>query len=324
MKWREFVVRIAHRHLVRHPRWQGRAVSPLLRVIGNHRLLAFEKLLGLEYALRRLLGQPLSIRQWDRMTFNDKVTFRRLIVHDPLMQTFSDKLAMRTYVTSRLGEESVPKLLKVDDYVSAFVELPGPYVLKPNHGSGMVTVVGEGQFLSSKQQLEAESWLNVDYCWEEREWGYVGARQLLLAEEFLHGEDTSEPPPDYKLFTFEGKVEIVQVSMDRFAEFHWELRRPDWSLVFDSRASNRNHQPSRSVPPVHLDSMLETASTLGRGIDFVRVDMFDVDGGVLIGELTTYPWGGNLKFRLKGLDRLLGQCWNSTPSGMDSTSADSN
>jgi hypothetical protein len=278
-------------------------------------MLTFEKELRLEYILRRLLGQPLSIRRWDRMTFNDKVTFRRLIIRTPLMQTFSDKLAMRDYVTSRLGEKSVPTLLKVDDHISAFVELRGPYVLKANHGSGMVIFVEEGRALSSKQQLEAESWLDVNYCWEEREWGYFSARPLLLAEEFLHGEDNSEPPPDFKFYSFDGKVEMIQVNLGRYTDFRWELRRADWSMLFDSRPNNRTHQQSLTAQPAHLDSMLERASGLGRGIDFVRVDMFDVDGRILVGELTPYPGAGDMKFCPKSLDRWLGQFWSGIPDG---------
>jgi hypothetical protein len=280
--------------------------------LGSRRAFSFDPLVRLEWSARRILGQPLSLRAWDRMTFNDKVAYRRLRVRDPVFRTFSDKLAMREYVATHVGPDKLPELLCVGDQPSMFAELEGPYVLKPNHGSGMVTSVDKGGVLSREQLREAESWLAIDYCWVELEWAYVGARQLLLAEEFLHViAGDPDPPPDYKFFTFDDRVEIIQVDTGRFGEHRRMLRRADWTPIVGTLGDPRSPELVDSSPPPNLDLMLRLASDLGRGLDFVRVDMYDLSDRVLVGELTPYPGAG--RFQPESLDAWLGRMWHSRP-----------
>ena len=59
--------------------------------------------------------------------------------------------------------------------------------------------------------------------------------------------------------------------------------------------------------------MLEWASDLGRGLDFVRVDLYDTGDRVLVGELTPYPAAGDERFEPQSLDAWLGRMWPSRP-----------
>jgi len=269
-------------------------------------------LLGLEWAGRRLLGQPLSPRAWERMSFNDKVTYRRLRVHDPLLRTFSDKLCMRDYVTARLGPASVPGLVAVGGDPSQFADRPGPYVLKPNHSSGMVAFVAEREVPSGEQLQEAGRWLALDYGRRYREWGYGRARRLLLAEELLRAPDGSFPPSDYKLFAFGGRVEIVEVVPGAASAHRWTLMRPDWTRAVDP--SLTAHPDAPDPPrPANLELMLGWAAELGSALEFLRVDLYDLGERVLVGELTPYPGGGNATFTPPSLDGELGRLWRAQP-----------
>ena len=246
------------------------------------------------------------------MTFSDKVAYRRLRVRDPAFQVFCDKLRMRDYVAERLGAESLPRLLDVGVLPSQFSERKGPYVLKANHGSGMVTFVGEGQVLSTDQLREAESWLAVDYGWGQLEWSYLGARRLLLAEELLGTPNGSYPPPDYKFYTFDGQVEMIEIHTQRFNDHRSMLRLPDWTLIAGKWFYERPDDPDWPRPP-NLDRMLEWASLLGRRLDFVRVDLYDVGDRVLVGELTPFPGAGDDRLQPASLDAWLGKMWRSRP-----------
>lgn len=291
------------------PRWQGSLLRPLLRLLGRRHFFSFEHASSFELLARRLLGQPLSAAHWDRMSFNDKIAYRRLCTRDPLLQTFSDKLAARDHVAQRLGAECLPRLLRVGPHADTFVDLVGPFVLKANQGSGMVLVVNGESTLSSEQLHVAQAWLDVDYCWDELEWGYSDAQRLLLAEEFLHISGEMQPPPDYKFFTFHGQVEMIEIDEDRFTDHRQALRRPDWSPI---RGTIGVFPSSRTVDmprPQNLDQMLEWASILGQDIDFIRVDLYDLGDRILVGELTPYPNGGNKKFRPGSLDAWLGKAW---------------
>ena len=167
------------------PRWQGHVVRPLLQSMSRRRVLPFDATLRFEWITRSLIGQPLSLRAWHRMTLNDKVTYRRLRVRDPSFEVFSDRLAMREFVADRLGQTALPELLEVADRAAAFAQRVGPFVIKANHGSGMVNLVQPGERLSSAELARADEWLVIDYAWDDLEWGYLDARRLLLAEEFL-------------------------------------------------------------------------------------------------------------------------------------------
>ena len=52
--------------------------------------------------------------------------------------------------------------------------------------------------------------------------------------------------------------------------------------------------------------MLGIAEVLGEDTDFVRVDLYDLGGRIVFGELTSYPYGGVDEFRPASFDRVLG------------------
>ena len=52
--------------------------------------------------------------------------------------------------------------------------------------------------------------------------------------------------------------------------------------------------------------MVTAAEILGKGIDFIRVDLYSVDGHVFFGELTHFPEAGEGVFFPQEFDRWLG------------------
>jgi len=241
------------------------------------------------------------------MTFNDKVTYRRLRDRDPRLEQFCDKLHMREYAVQRLGTDCVPELIHVGATVSDFTDLIGPFALKANHGSGWVTFVETGKSLTNTQLEEAHRWLNADFTAPTQggrgEWGYRDARRLVYAEELLPAL-----PPDYKFFMSLGQAELIQVDIDRFGDHQRALLLPDWIPIEGSLAYP---SPDTTPPrPPNLATMLEGASALAKSLEFVRVDLYDLGARVLVGELTPYPGGGLEAFCPKQLDRWLGAKWS--------------
>ena len=55
--------------------------------------------------------------------------------------------------------------------------------------------------------------------------------------------------------------------------------------------------------------MISIASRLSAGFNFVRVDLYNVDGKIYFGELTFTPTAGELKLRPESWDLKLGQKW---------------
>lgn len=284
------------------PRWQTAVAFLVAAYVNRAGVCTPEVIRRIEYLTSRLLGQPLSRRDWDKMTFNDKVAYRKFKVKDPIFTEFSDKLRMREYVTDILGPEALPALIKVADEAAAFGELTGPFAFKANHGSGWVILVDSPRGLTASELTQATSWLAINYEQVNQEWGYRSARRLLYAEELLAGQ-----PKDYRFYVFDGEPVMIQVEIDRFVGHRRALMGTDWSPI----GWHTTYPPAvapESAPP-NLDVMLNWAARLGAGIDFVRVDLYDLGDRVVVGEMTCYPASGRAAFRPAELDAWLGSKW---------------
>ena len=61
--------------------------------------------------------------------------------------------------------------------------------------------------------------------------------------------------------------------------------------------------------PAQLQTMIEYAETLSDGIDFVRVDLYDVARKIYFGELTNIPESALGKFMPQSWDGVFGDFW---------------
>jgi TupA-like ATPgrasp len=293
------------------PTWQGHVVRPFIGWLAHRRMLSFDTLTQMEWSLRRLLGQPFTRREWGRMTFTDKVNYRRLRDHDPLHQLFCDKVRMRDYVTERLGSESVPKVLAVGQSAEELSGMVGPFFLKASHGSAMVIKVDEPRSLTAEEMRTADGWLTRDYSLGGLEWAYRDIPPVLLVEELLRNADGTAPI-DYRFFAFHGQTKLMHVDTGPRDNRFRTLRHADWSLIPGTLLHPNPPDLEQSRPP-NLEKMLELTEVLAREIDFVRVDFYDLGDRVLVGELTPYPSNGAARFRPSSLDAWLGMMWDGPP-----------
>jgi hypothetical protein len=114
-------------------------------------------------------------------------------------------------------------------------------------------------------------------------------------------------PDDYKFFVYHGACVFIQVDSGRFGRRTQDFFRPDWQHIPLS-AGPPWAQP---VPPrpALLTDMIKLAEILGADTDFVRVDLYDVDGRIVFGELTSFPAGGDSPFDPESFDEEFGRPW---------------
>lgn len=244
------------------------------------------------------------------VTFTEKVNWRILKDRREILTWTCDKLAMKDYVSNLQGATvqgvRIPRTLWSGTHVSelANVKLPENWVLKPNHRSGLV-YFGHGRPDIPLLQEMTPSWLRPTEAADLHEWAYSKASPLLLAEEFL-GMPGS-PPPDYKFYVFAGEVAAIEVHAGRHSDHRVRFYLPDWTPL---EVSVGNYPPSPTeAPPGNLEEMVAIASELGRSFDFIRVDLYSVDGDVFFGELTPYPGSGINPFVPNSFDDELGAKW---------------
>lgn len=241
------------------------------------------------------------------VTFSDKVNWRILNDRRPLLEWTCDKLAMKEYASEAgLEDLYVPRTFWVGTDIGGLVEvdLPEHWVLKPNHRSGLI-YFGSGQADQWELSKITATWINTFESSTMHEWAYEKARAMFLVEELLG--PPGSPPPDYKIFVFDGQPDIIEM-VNRYDGNQQRLYRPDWTPL-DVLYGPQGIAPI-APPPPDLDRMLTIAQQLGKPFDFIRVDLYNMDGMVVFGELTPYPCGGLERFRPAAFDIELGKKWH--------------
>ncbi|RST30056.1 polysaccharide biosynthesis protein [Sphingomonas ginkgonis] len=267
------------RHLVRRGEDRVRRLRVLLIFAWRHRRLAD-------------LASP--------TTLTEQVQRRKLEDRNPWLHQLADKLAVKDHVAALLGTRWVTPTLWRGTELPAESAWPLPFVVKSRHGCGHVRVVRDERDYR-RARRSARRWMRQRYgAWLD-EWGYRDIPRGLLVEPYI-GED-ERLPVDFKLFVFGGRVRFVQVHLDRAGDHRW--------IVFDTgwrRVSPASADPD-PAPPRTLGQMIEAAERLGAGFDFVRVDLYEVAGRPLFGELTFYPGSGLEPVRPATLDAEMGRLW---------------
>ena len=69
-----------------------------------------------------------------------------------------------------------------------------------------------------------------------------------------------------------------------------------------------NYKPAKQTPkkPEKWDEISEFSEKLSKGVPYLRVDTYVIDGRILFGEMTFYTWGGFMEFEPPEWDRKLG------------------
>lgn len=268
-------------------------------------------------------------------TFNDKIEYKLAWDRNPLIRTFADKVAVRDHVASVVGPHVLTTTYAIaDDPRSLDLgALPPRYVVKPSHASGAVIVVHDAADPSLRlpviptdrgwkganawvrpERLErdrfdalCDHWLAHDY-WRalgSTEWAYHGIPRRLIVEEFL--EDGDSAPRDFKFVVAHGRLSWFRVNSNDGAIETTTCFDRDRS-VLPVTYSNPPTVPPATLPDT-IDEMVRIAEALGAGTDMVRVDLYDVAGRIVFGELTNYPSAGRASFDPPEYDRILGADW---------------
>lgn len=253
--------------------------------------------INLTYAWRhgRLpnLDQPRS--------FTEHVQYRKLHDRDLRMSACADKLAVKSMVADRLGAGWVIPTLWSGTELPTQPLWPAPFVVKARHGCNQNAFVFDDDANWPKIRRKTQRWMKSDYGFWLDESIYRHIPRGILVEPFVGQGPVL--PLDYKFYVFNGRVEYIQVHLDRAANHRWIVFDRGWRRV---SALSSDADPPR---PVNLDHMMAAAGKLGRGFDFVRVDLYEIDAVPLFGEMTFYPGSGLDRFDPVSLDWTIGAHW---------------
>ncbi|MEO0363479.1 MAG: ATP-grasp fold amidoligase family protein, partial [Pseudomonadota bacterium] len=241
--------------------------------------------------------------------FSEKLIVAKLFAPIPLPSP-GDKLGLDRYIPADWCDRvRTARRVWISSYPEAPTDVdapPGRYFFKANHASGLNIPVSlplpEGA--EAKLAEAAEKFLAHDYGARGGEWWYQAIhRKVYLEESFAPAGGSAT---DWKFFVIGGRVEIVQVDLDR-AEDHKQLI---YDRDFDFLPYEFFYPSGRPIdPPANYGEMLEAAEAIGARFEFARVDFYNTDDGIVLGEITLAPGGARQRIRSPELDERMGAAW---------------
>jgi len=279
-------------------------------LIHNHMSPTLKQLLGKELHLK--LYMWLMLGYWPNIdeptTFNEKIAYRKLHSNNSLYSIVEDKYRVREYVSQKVDSQILPELYYVtkNPKTIPFEDLPEEYIIKPNHMAGAVEFIKGSPDDKDRLQEMAEEWLDTTHNIMKEESWYWEITPRILVEEYLKEEDGAVPS-DFKFFVFYGQVQYIQVDTDRFGNHKRRFYDREWNPYEFERGYPL--APKISEPP-QLKTMVDIAEKLGEEFDFIRVDLYEIDGDeVVFGEMTVGPASGVGQFDPKKYDYEFGSLW---------------
>ena len=299
-------------------------------LIMNNKVIALSKspYLVLSWILRRFLSSLIKDdalylklyyyvhqNQWlnlqEPQLFTEKIQWLKLYNRDVLYQTIVDKIKVKDYVSSIIGEKYIIPTLFIYDDVNEidFSELPDRFVLKTNNGggnNGVVVCKDKLMFDEKKAIKKLKSSLDYDIYLKTREWPYYGIDKKVFAEVFMEDHKYKELI-DYKFYCFNGRAEYCQVITNRnsdetidFYDRNW-VHQPFYGLnPYAKNALELMEKPSK------YEEMLFIADKLSTIAPFLRVDLYFINSEIYFGEMTFFPNSGVGRFTPSEWDYKLG------------------
>ena len=253
------------------------------------------------------LGRPLDLE--NPREFTEKIQWMKLYFRDPRLPRLVDKYAVRAYVKKKVGARYLNRLFAVWDRVGEvdFTGLPDRFVVKAVHGCHFnILVPDRSEFSPRRAKLKLLRWSWKNQYWRGGlEWAYRDVAPRIIAEAFLD-QPGSPVLVDYKFFCFGGEPRFVQVDIERGIDDLRAYYDMKWRRQPFITAGRANPLAGEAERPENFDEMVEVARELADDLPFVRVDLYNLDGRIVFGEMTLYPGDGRRPFAPDEYNRRIG------------------
>ena len=268
-------------------------------------------MLRIQYMIKT--GRSLNLSNPKRYT--EKLQWYKLYYSDPLMAQCADKYDVRKYVEQVGLAKYLNTVYGVYNSTKEieFETLPRSFVLKDTLGGGgnsVILVKDKNSISWTEICAQMEKWVNQpdNAKTPGREWVYEGRKHRIIIEELLESDETGDLP-DYKFFCFHGKPEFLYMMSD-YTQHHSKGRlgflTTDFKLLPVQRADflPMQEQPEK---PLNYTEMLDAAKVLSAPFPHVRVDMYNINGKIIFGELTFFNASGYVQFTPDTFDYTMGE-----------------
>lgn len=252
-------------------------------------------------------------------TLNEKMAWLKLNYLEDFYKECCDKYLVHQYLKKKLGKDIAPRLIYVTqnpldltfENIKEF-----PCIIKTSNGSGTNLIVKSKEQYTEKylqtlfKRYVIESELHTI---STREHQYDIEKPYIVVETLLQ-DNQGGIPNDYKFLYINGKLEFVYCSVDRMGanvrqvyDDNWNRLHFVWVEGADENIYN-HYEDSLSIPkPNHFDEMKEIADRLSKDFPMVRIDFYETNGSLYIGEITLHHGSAHDRFYPKEYDVVFGK-----------------
>ena len=277
------------------------------------RLLSFvpDKIM-LKMQYRAKTGRKLDLRNPKR--FTEKLQWYKLYYKNPLLIQCVDKYDVREYVKSKgLEKILIPSygVFESADEID-WDALPDQFVMKDTLGGGGTSVIivkdkNNEERDELKRKISEWTAIKANVKSDGREWPYYsGKKHRIIIEKYIDSDSSKTGLIDYKFFCFNGKTEFLYVMGNRKVGEQVRVRLMDRSFKRIPVLRVGDADMDEVSKPQNYHEMLLIAEKLAQDFPHVRVDLYNVEGKILFGELTFYNASGYMKYDPDDFDIEIG------------------
>lgn len=253
------------------------------------------------YLLKRtkyLKKSNITYNESKLITFQDKINWLTIHESPEYKSNLVDKIKLHEYSKKILGKDICVPIIKIYNNINEIKlnELPNQFVLKLNHGSGMNIICNNKlEFNLSLAKSKLRKWKKINYGMKKTEFQYMYVNRKIYAEKYL-----CDDIMDYKIFCFNGKPKFIRVrkflpgniTIHNHYDTNWKLNE------IESGLKGYIRDPKIKIKkPKNLNLMLEYSKKLSREFVFVRIDLYEVNDTIYLGELTFSPSNSKIKWK---------------------------
>ena len=229
--------------------------------------------------------------------FGEKIQWLKLYGNLEKYKNYVDKYKVRDFIKKKIGQEYLIPLIQVYNKPEEidYDSLPEKFVIKLNNGSGYNIIVKDKNIINTKKiNKKINKWLKEDYAKMKKEPQYKNVEKKILIEKYISNK--KDELLDYKFFCFNGNVEFLKIDFDRYNNHkanYYDVNRK----LLNIREGKYLNYTNDFFFFFNFDDMVNIAKKISEYFDFVRVDLYNVDGKIFFGELTFTPAAGINPFK---------------------------
>lgn len=266
----------------------------------NNKIAEYKKEL-----IRRGRNIKLDINIDKPVTIQDKIQWLKLYDTTPLKTRCADKIKVHDYCKEKLGKDiciPIYKTYNTTDEIK-WEELPQQFVIKCNHGSGMNIIVKDKNKIDKSEIIrKLNKWIKTDFAFQNGcELQYHDIERKIFVEEYKEDSTQKDSLFDYKFWCFNGEVKTYTIN-NGFGHgdiIYYTMNHE----VMNPYCVNINN---KYVKPKNFGLMVEYAKKLSEDFKFVRVDFYEINDEVFLGELTFTPGSGFFKYKDEKYNKIFG------------------